>query len=38
MPPLYFDGLAGGKLSCEAVYGECRVLNFSLGWVEDVTD
>jgi hypothetical protein len=38
MLPLYFDRLAGGKLSCEAVYGESRVLNFGLGCFEDMTD
>ena len=38
MLPLYFDRLVGAKLSCEAVYGESRVLNFGLGCVEDMTD
>jgi hypothetical protein len=38
MLPLYFDRLAGGKLSCEAVYGESRVVNFGLGCLEDMTD
>lgn len=38
MLPLYFDRLAGGKLSCEAVYGESRVVNFGLGSLEDMTD
>lgn len=38
MLPLYFDRLADGKLSCEAVYGESRVVNFRLGCFEDMTD
>lgn len=38
MLPLYFDRLAGGKLSCYANYGESRVLNFGFGCVEDMTD
>jgi hypothetical protein len=38
MLPLYFDRLVGGKLSCEGVYGESRVLNFGLGCVENMTD
>lgn len=38
MLPLYFESLAGGKLSCEAVYGESRVVNFGLLCLEDMTD
>lgn len=38
MLPLYFERLAGAKLSCEAVYGESRVVNFGLGCFEDMTD
>jgi hypothetical protein len=38
MLPLYLDRLAGGKLSCEAVCGESRVVNFGLGCLEDMTD
>ena len=38
MLPLYFDRLAGGKLSCEAINGESRVVNLELGYFEDMTD
>ena len=38
MLPLYFDRLAGGKLSCEAIHGESRVVNFWMGCFEDMTD
>lgn len=38
MLPLYFDRLAGGKISCEAAFGESRVVNFGLGCLEDMVD
>lgn len=38
MLPLYFDRLADCKLSCEAIYGESRVVNFRFGCLEDMTD
>jgi hypothetical protein len=38
MLPLYLERLAGGKLSCEALYGESRVVNFGLRCLEDMTD
>ncbi len=38
MLPLYAHRLADRKLSCEAVCGESRVVNLSLGCFEDMTD
>lgn len=38
MLPLYVHQLAGKKLSCEAAFGESRVINFALGCFEDMTD
>jgi hypothetical protein len=38
MLPLYLDRLADTKLSCEADFGESRVVNFGLGCFEDMTD
>ena len=38
MLPLYAHRLAGRKLSCEAAFGESRVINFGLGCFEDMTD
>ena len=38
MLPFYLDRLAGGKLSCEAVFGESRVVNFGLGCLENMVD
>jgi len=38
MMPLYFDSLADQKLSCNAAYGESRVLNFGLRCIEDMVD
>ncbi len=38
MLPLYFERLADKKLSCEAINGESRILNFGLGCIEDMTD
>ncbi|MGE3309579.1 MAG: hypothetical protein AB7O66_06370 [Limisphaerales bacterium] len=36
--PLYFQSLAGGKLSCNAAFGESRVVNFGLRAFEDMVD
>lgn len=38
MVPLYFRSLAGGKLSCDAAFGESRVVNFGLMAFEDQVD
>ena len=38
MLPLYLDRLAVGKLSCEAAYGESRILNCAAGCLEDMVD
>jgi hypothetical protein len=38
MLPLYLDRLTDTKLSCEANFGESRVVNFGLGCFEDMTD
>ena len=38
MLPLYSHRLADGKLSCEAAFGESRIINFGLGCFEDMTD
>ena len=38
MLPLYSHRLADRKLSCEAAFGESRILNFGMNCFEDMTD